>query len=261
MSGLLKSVGKVFKKVVKSKVFKIAMIAAAVYFTAGIGLAASGSAFAATLPGISGAAGLLGVDISAGLAAAGGAAATAGGAALGAVADVTAGGAFGGAADAVGGAFAGGAGSAATAGGGIVESAMQAGGEDFASFNGAQQAANPVSKAATTASNYVDPVKQGAKTAAKALMPGDQPGTEEGGISKWMQSDGAKNILAQSIVGGAKAYAGMEAAKAASDDRQKDRDIRANNSRVPTFTPGSFRPGYQNISTNSSGIVNSAKGG
>ncbi len=52
MSGVLKSVGKVFSKVVKSKVFKIAAIAAAVYFTGGLAMAASGSAFAAGLPGI-----------------------------------------------------------------------------------------------------------------------------------------------------------------------------------------------------------------
>lgn len=52
MSGVVKKIGKVFKKIVKSKVFKVILIAAAVYFTAGIAAAAGGSAFAASLPGI-----------------------------------------------------------------------------------------------------------------------------------------------------------------------------------------------------------------
>lgn len=52
MSGVLKKIGKVFKKIVKSKIFKVVLIAAAVYFTAGVALAAGGSAFAASLPGI-----------------------------------------------------------------------------------------------------------------------------------------------------------------------------------------------------------------
>lgn len=52
MSGVLKKIGKVFKKIVKSKIFKAVLIAAAVYFTAGVALAAGGSAFAASLPGI-----------------------------------------------------------------------------------------------------------------------------------------------------------------------------------------------------------------
>jgi hypothetical protein len=52
MSGILKKIGKVFKKVVSSKIFKVIAIAAAVYFTAGVALAAGGSAFAAGLPGI-----------------------------------------------------------------------------------------------------------------------------------------------------------------------------------------------------------------
>ncbi len=53
MSGVLKSAAKVFKKVVTSKVFKIAAIAAAVYFTGGLAAAAAGSEFAAGLPMIS----------------------------------------------------------------------------------------------------------------------------------------------------------------------------------------------------------------
>lgn len=61
MSGVLKSIGKVFKKVVKSKIFKIAAIAAAVYFTGGLAAAAMGSEFALGLPMIGEAAGALGI--------------------------------------------------------------------------------------------------------------------------------------------------------------------------------------------------------
>jgi hypothetical protein len=61
MSGILKKVGKVFQKIVKSKIFKIVAIAAAVYFTAGIAAGAMGSVFAASLPGISTAASALGL--------------------------------------------------------------------------------------------------------------------------------------------------------------------------------------------------------
>lgn len=61
MSGFLKGVKKVFKKIVKSPIFKAVAIAAAVYFTAGIGAAAMGSTFAAGLPGIASVAGSLGI--------------------------------------------------------------------------------------------------------------------------------------------------------------------------------------------------------
>ena len=61
MSGILKKIGKVFKKIVKSKIFKAVLIAAAIYFTAGIAAGAMGSAFAASLPGISTAAGAIGL--------------------------------------------------------------------------------------------------------------------------------------------------------------------------------------------------------
>lgn len=73
MSGFLKSVGKVFKKIVQSPIFKVVAIAAAVYFTGGLALTAMGgeaAAFAATLPGISSAAGALGIGEIAGAAAA-----------------------------------------------------------------------------------------------------------------------------------------------------------------------------------------------
>jgi hypothetical protein len=66
MSGILKGVAKVFKKIVTSKIFKIVAIAAAVYFTGGIAAAAMGSSFAAGLPMIGEAAGMLGIDIAAG---------------------------------------------------------------------------------------------------------------------------------------------------------------------------------------------------
>jgi hypothetical protein len=61
MSGFLKNIGKVFKKIIKSPIFKIALIAVAVYFTAGLAAGAMGSVFATTLPGISAAASGLGI--------------------------------------------------------------------------------------------------------------------------------------------------------------------------------------------------------
>jgi len=68
MSGLVKGVKKVFKavgsavkKIVKSPIFKAVAIAAAVYFTGGLAMGAMGSTFAASLPGISGAAEALGI--------------------------------------------------------------------------------------------------------------------------------------------------------------------------------------------------------
>lgn len=61
MSGLVKSVGKVFKKVAKSKIVKGLALAAAVYFTAGIAGGAMGSTTMANLPGIQGAADFLGM--------------------------------------------------------------------------------------------------------------------------------------------------------------------------------------------------------
>lgn len=62
MSGVIKKLGKALKRVVKSKVFKIIVIAAAVYFTAGIAAGAMGSQFAASLPGITTAAEALGIN-------------------------------------------------------------------------------------------------------------------------------------------------------------------------------------------------------
>lgn len=61
MSGVIKSIGNIVKSVVKSPIFKAVLVAAAVYFTAGIAAGAMGSAFAASLPGISTAAEALGV--------------------------------------------------------------------------------------------------------------------------------------------------------------------------------------------------------
>lgn len=61
MSGILRKVGKVFKKIVSSRIFKVVAIAAAVYFTAGIAAGAMGSAFAVGLPGIQAAAGAIGM--------------------------------------------------------------------------------------------------------------------------------------------------------------------------------------------------------
>jgi hypothetical protein len=64
MSGFLKSVGKVFQKIVNNPIVKVVAIAAAVYFTGGLALGALGGevgAFAASLPGISAAADTLGI--------------------------------------------------------------------------------------------------------------------------------------------------------------------------------------------------------
>ena len=52
MSGIFKSIGRALKKVWKSPIFKAIVIAAAIYFTAGVGLAAMGVEAAAALPGI-----------------------------------------------------------------------------------------------------------------------------------------------------------------------------------------------------------------
>lgn len=62
MSGLVKSIGKVFKRVTENKVVKGLAIAAAVYFAGGLAAGAMGSTTAANLPGIKGAADLFGMD-------------------------------------------------------------------------------------------------------------------------------------------------------------------------------------------------------
>ena len=62
MSGLVRSVKKVFKKVTKSKVVKGLLIAAAVYYTAGIAGGMMGSTDMANLPGIKGLADTLGIN-------------------------------------------------------------------------------------------------------------------------------------------------------------------------------------------------------
>jgi hypothetical protein len=62
MSGLVRSVGKVFRKVAKSKVVKGLAIAAALYYAGGLAAGAMGSTTAANLPGIKGLADFLGVE-------------------------------------------------------------------------------------------------------------------------------------------------------------------------------------------------------
>lgn len=62
MSGLVRSVKKVFKKITKSKVVKGLLIAAAVYFTAGIAGGMMGSTAMASLPGIKSLADTLGIE-------------------------------------------------------------------------------------------------------------------------------------------------------------------------------------------------------
>lgn len=58
MSGFLKSVGKAFKKIVKSPIFKAVVIGAAIYFTGGLALGALGGA---VLPGVGALASTLGI--------------------------------------------------------------------------------------------------------------------------------------------------------------------------------------------------------
>jgi len=52
MSGVIKKIGDVAKKIIKNPIFKAVLVAAAIYFTAGIAAGAMGSTFAASLPGI-----------------------------------------------------------------------------------------------------------------------------------------------------------------------------------------------------------------
>lgn len=58
MSGFLKSIGKAFKKIVKSPIFKAVAIGAAIYFTGGLALGAMGGA---VLPGVGALASGLGI--------------------------------------------------------------------------------------------------------------------------------------------------------------------------------------------------------
>lgn len=62
MSNILSGIGKIFKKIVQSPVFKVVAIAAAIYFTGGIAAASMGVSGAASLPGISTAMGFLGIE-------------------------------------------------------------------------------------------------------------------------------------------------------------------------------------------------------
>ena len=62
MSNILSGIGKIFKKIVQSPVFKVVAIAVAVYFTAGIAAGAMGISGAASLPGITSAMGFLGIE-------------------------------------------------------------------------------------------------------------------------------------------------------------------------------------------------------
>jgi hypothetical protein len=61
MSGVVKGIKKVFKKIWNNKIVRAVVIAAAIYFTGGLAAGAMGSATAAALPGITAAAETLGV--------------------------------------------------------------------------------------------------------------------------------------------------------------------------------------------------------
>jgi hypothetical protein len=75
MSGIFHAIGKVFSKIVSvvKKIWKPLLIAVAIYFTAGLALAAmpATASFAAAMPGISTAAGALGIGTAAGATGAG----------------------------------------------------------------------------------------------------------------------------------------------------------------------------------------------
>lgn len=227
MSGVLKSVGKVFKKVVKSKIFKIAAIAAAVYFTAGIGLAAAGSEFAAALPGIQGVGGALGI-LGEGAGAAGTLASTAG---LGAEEIGM------GAADAVG---AGGGGSA-----GIVKNVASAAktGSSFLPTNdaGPEQLAGP---------GY---------NGTPGINPnggGTGPGKPGGFLGL---NDNGQKVLFESLAGGAKAVIGGLAAKSNADayiqNQQDERDWHDKNRQTVDLS-AVYHPKYK-----TPGIIEAAKQG
>jgi hypothetical protein len=199
MSGILKKIGKVFKKVVSSKIFKVIAIAAAVYFTAGVALAAGGSAFAAGLPGITAA------GQAVGLSGVGAIAAT--GAEVGAAAAATTGlaeaGVLGGAAEGGGGAIAGMSGvggvntAAVTAGAGLGFEAPlsaladEAGGGLVGSGSAigteaAGGAGSTFGTSASTATGFGGVGKDAAVTAAKGATEGSKFGAD---LLTWIEKN------------------------------------------------------------------------
>lgn len=199
MSGILKSAKKVFAKVVKSKIFKVAAIAAAVYFTGGLAMAASGSAFAAGLPGISSLGGALGMDFAAG---AGGVAAGVGESVSGLAASHL-----------------------GAEGAGIVGSAA---GEIGESVSGAAQVANAAPQVAAPAAPTTPSVSNGVSAVEKvAGVTGGKPPVDQKGPTPWYQSDAASKIFAQSLATGGAAAIGAigqhEAMQAAEKARQQQR--------------------------------------
>lgn len=132
MSGVVKGIKKVFKKIWNNKIVRAVVIAAAIYFTGGLAAGAMGSATAAALPGIAAAADTIGVTAgafgsTAAATAASGAAAFAGGVAEGELA----GGAFASAAPEVASApFAGGVADATVGESGLLSSAAETGAKE-----------------------------------------------------------------------------------------------------------------------------------
>lgn len=227
MSGVLKSVGKVFKKVVKSKIFKVVAIAAAVYFTAGIASAALGSTFAAGLPMIGEAAGMLGVT----------------------------GGALGGAAGAA----------ASAAGMASIEGSMMAGiggmtaeaGSPFIAGAGAiGEAAAPIalSQAGGAAGGAASGGVSGGVNNLAKIATGNP----------FNLSDPAMKILGQGIATGGKAMLDAIGQKAALDQRREEiqwsrEDAAKKGSRFDMSN--TYRKPYESVNTNtSSGIVNAVGG-
>jgi hypothetical protein len=227
MSGVLKSIGKVFKKVVTSKIFKIAAIAAAVYFTGGLAAAAMGSEFAMGLPMIGEAAGALGIG---GAGAAGAVTSAAGMASIeGSMMTGLAGAVEGGSPFIAG---AGGVGSAAAgAGNAFAPTVMQAAG-GAVTPSGVSNGVSAVSKIATG--------------------------------NPFNLSDSAMKILGNGIATGGKAMVDAIGQKAALDQRQHEIDTaRADVSKKGSMfdMSNTYRKPYQPINTNTgNGVVNAVGG-
>lgn len=247
MSGILKKVGKVFKKVVKSKIFKIAAIAAAVYFTGGIAAGAMGSSFAAGLPGIQSAASMLGVTSGAFGAAGAGAAAEAAAGIAGGFGSVDASMAFGGAAET--------AGASAAGGGGLINTARNV-------QSGVSLAKNAfgggISTSATSPeSGYMGGVKTPAES-FKATTPDLKKD------SSWYDDLFTNpNVAKAALTFGSDALktgVGLYAQKVAADDKEEaEREAKADYWRtkaVPSVGPAFVGPQYAGPP-----VVNAATGG
>lgn len=230
MSGVVRSIGKAFKRLADNKVVKGLMIAAAAYFIGGLAAGAMGSTTAANLPGISGAADFLGMG------------------------DV---GAFAGAppvADAVGGA--------------VQAAAPVADAQPAAAPAPTAQA--PVAKAApVSAAPAPAAPPPGVQPPAPVsdLSAGNPAGSlslndGQGGIidrtAKWFGklSHGAQTVIAGSVAGGASGLMQALAAKNASEDAE-DRDERAREDRTRRGSIPAFGSAF---TPKKSGIIDSRRG-